>query len=70
MSKREKQPKMIDPNDYPSLLIVILSFFIFPLGIIYYFRTDPSMTYARKAYLYVSLASMFIYGLIILSNIV
>jgi len=70
MKKREDNPSRFDPNDYPSMMKMILTFFLFPFGFYFIYKTDKEFTLTRRVYALTILLSAFIYFALIVAIIV
>ncbi len=70
MKKRDDIPSKLDPNDYPSIGRVVLTFFLFPFGFYFVAKTPRDFSLTRKVYSLTTILSAFIYFVIIIANIV
>lgn len=70
MNKEEPKIKSIDPDDYPSIPKIILSFFLFPLGFIFMGLAPKEHFFTRKVYRYTAILSLVLVGLILIRIIV
>jgi hypothetical protein len=70
MKKRDDNPSKFDPNDYPSMKKVLLTFVLFPFGFYFVAKTDKDYVLTRKVYALTTLVSAFIYFAIIVAIIV